>query len=311
MLRPATRLAFTFIELLLVIAIIAVLIGLLLPAVQKVREAANRTACQNNLRQLVTAAHLCHDSYEQMPPQFGTFGHGHGSLFYHLLPFVEGDSVYRAGFDPEAGRFDPGWKSDGQGGWTNLTRITKPAGWPGGHAVRVYRCPADYSLGNALDWANGDASYASNYQVFGQPATNSWQGTARLPADFPDGTSTTLLFAEKIARCDGPPTVDSASPAGTLWARGFDGLDLLCPVFARSWGPKSVGGGPLTAFLIRPQPFLGGGATCVAAVASTPHQTMSVAFADGSVRAFSGGTPKATWWDSCTPDGEEREKPDP
>lgn len=304
--QRSTRPAFSIIELLLVMALIGVLVGLLLPAVYRVREAAYRMSCQNNLRQLVIAAHHCHDAHEQLPPQFGVFSHGHGSLFYHLLPFVEGDTTYRAGHDPEAGRFDPGWHADGQGGWINLAGVSKPAGWPGGHMVKTYRCPSDYSLGNARDWANGDASYASNFQVFGQPVTNGWQGGARLPADFPDGTSTTLLFAEKLARCDGPPTVDSASPAGTLWARGFDGLDLLSPVFARSWGPGSGGAAPTTAFLVQPRPFLGPGAACIAAVASTPHSVMSVAFADGSVRAYSGATPKTTWWDSCTPAGEER-----
>src|SRR5215216_652914 len=109
--RP--RAAFTLIELLVVIAIIAILIGLLLPAVQKIREAANRMKCSNNLKQLGLGLHNHHDAMGEFPPaREETFPTGSTVSVVHswtprILPFIEQDNLFKQY------RFDKNWDHAG------------------------------------------------------------------------------------------------------------------------------------------------------------------------------------------------------
>ncbi len=122
------RRAFTLIELLVVIAIIAILIGLLLPAVQKVREAANKTTCQNNLKQVGLAMHNFHDSNQAFPmansPSFN-------SAFAQILPYIEQESLGRL-YNPSLAPSDT-TDADGDG-WSNALVSAQ--------VLKTYRCPS-------------------------------------------------------------------------------------------------------------------------------------------------------------------------
>jgi type II secretory pathway pseudopilin PulG len=224
------------VELLVVIAIIAILIGLLLPAVQKVREAAFRTQCQNNLKQIALAVHNYAGTYSKMLPSAysaPTTGilKNPQSFFFTILPYIEQDSMYRIGM--EASTLNP-LGNDGLG--NNLTwlgALTNPSGGPGSIAtdgfVKIYVCPSDAtnstSQGTPANpdgqdrWVGG--SYAANYQLFGNPSGNGYQAIFNID-NIPDGTSNTVTISDRFAYYVNSPKVPGpsgrTSHAATLWA---------------------------------------------------------------------------------------------
>jgi prepilin-type N-terminal cleavage/methylation domain-containing protein len=311
-LRTTQRRGFSLIELLVVIAIIAILIGLLLPAVQKVREAANRMKCRNNLKQLGLAAHNYHDTIGHFPPGIGYYPPARGAFgtyFFHLLPYLEQDNLYYEAlgsvpFPPPDGptmAYYPG----------NNNVYSQP--------VPIFICPSDPSVDSGgvvtvNGVAFGASSYAPNAMVIG---TKGPQGKTRL-TDILDGTSNTILHAEKYAHCTNTTMALAFRDGGTAWAyctslvfpwqpppmnppyKGF-GPGFCIAAFVPRGAPNAIG--PGSKFQVQPTPFLG---NCDPTRASTPHAGgIQVGLADGSVRTLAASMSGDTWWAAVTPRGGE------
>jgi prepilin-type N-terminal cleavage/methylation domain-containing protein len=333
--RCSRRLAFTLIELLVVIAIIGVLVGLLLPAVQKVREAAARMQCTNNLKQIGLAVHNYEHTNGKVPGLWYQFfahpavvgGSDVESIFFTLLPYLEQGTVSDLG---SSGAVNPNQNKNYRHEGSSVAN----------QVIKVYLCPSDpTNPGNvstrdaegklwSFEWASGN--YAANIMVF-DPA-----GPGSIMTAMPDGASNTVMFAHRYRDCDANGPGGIGGYTETLWGGypwdgpegywcvpgfGFSSYARIfgtrlqttgCPgtmtsCWAGTTRTSAWAGWPDFTSSAKPTsgiPFqiLPPRGNCNFQALISPHTGVMLAgLGDGSVRTVSSGISTSTWYYACQP----------
>ncbi|MCI0461168.1 MAG: DUF1559 domain-containing protein [Gemmataceae bacterium] len=318
--RKIARSAFTLIELLVVIAIIAVLIGLLLPAVQKVREAAARLSCQNNLKQLGLALHNYESVYKTLPGAPTPNNLWAFSVQARVLPFLEQENLQKL--------ID--FNQPLMAGATPSARVVSPAQAAAARTiVKTFLCPSDGQNPIFVGFQNSSIWAGTNYMINAGSGTGTfydnrfptdglfWQGLATRFADLTDGLSNTLLMAETLLGLGtntlGPTPDDSkrqpaqAGSLVTMIPAGGSSPPLTLSICARppSWvGDRAaswIWGLPWRTMFDAFLPINSASPDCLAhgngffAARSQHPGGVNVLLVDGSVRFLSNSIPLQTW----------------
>jgi prepilin-type N-terminal cleavage/methylation domain-containing protein len=301
---------FTLVELLVVIAIIGILVAMLLPAVQSARETARRTQCGNHVRQTGLAIQRIHEANGALPPLVapcswdGICGRGDSTIlhaapayngadgftvFTWLLPVLDQQVLYDASL----------LKTQ------TVVQGKQVYQW----SIPVYKCPTDHTIARdgmcktTHDTANiwAASSYAANYLVFGRPSAGTLeqreQGNNKIES-LKDGTTSTVMFAERYGTCGTSGDVNGSTTNGNLWG------DSNCrwrPVFCvneTEQTPNTEGYTKCLMFQVAPHWLQ----QCEPRRAQSPHDNvMQVGMGDGSVQPFSGAMDPEVWEKLCDP----------
>ncbi len=306
--RPLTspRWAFTLIEVLVVIGIMAILIALILPAVQSARQASLRSQCQNNLKQLGVAVHDYAGAWNQNLPPFTLRmggknpGQYNGNMFLTLLPYLEQEGLFNAAVtNLSPGQVVPGF--------TTWLAPTVPPNGPAVQTIpiKVFQCPADPTLVNGYPtnqidiW--GGSSYGANFQLFGAlQVQNGGSAPQYNLANIPDGASQTIGFTDVFAACTGM-TPNGSAGGGSLWA--YPGVG-----WSWQWPPVVANTMSFPDIMLNtnftppvPAPFAppqsgASESSCDKSRSQAIHNGIcQVCMADGSVRGVSPNISQLTW----------------